>query len=239
MNNAAILLAAGQGTRMQGTTDDKTLSLLGGKPAFLHSVRAFDQSRTVGRLLIVHRDNEQRQLMAKVLADCPPAHLTCAWVLGGARRQDSVLNALNALPADIDFVFIHDAARPLLSPALLQTLLDTARRDQAAAPAQRVSDTIKRSPLPQAGVPAVLEDLPRHELWAIQTPQTFAFGLIREAYRQIDRRGLTITDDTAALAPQHHPVTLIENPNPNPKLTTPADWHYLNTLLCLPPVSPP
>src|SRR5687767_6550703 len=101
---AAILLAAGSGSRMAGTVDDKVLARLAGRPVFAHSAAAFMESAIADLYVIVYRD--QRQMME--LSACAPT--PSVLVRGGRERQDSVINALAALPADIEHVFIHDCA---------------------------------------------------------------------------------------------------------------------------------
>src|SRR5262249_56085997 len=106
----AILLAAGSGSRMAGAVGDKVLAPLAGRPVFAHSVAAFMQSAIADLYVVVYRD--QRQMMELSAYAPTPSVL----VKGGRERQDSVMNALAALPADIEHVFIPDCARPLVRP---------------------------------------------------------------------------------------------------------------------------
>ena len=153
------------------------------------------------------------------------------------------MNALEALPGDIAHVFIHDCARPLVRPEQLVELHKMVRRDAAVVLAHRVTDTIKervarvRPRARSAGVPkAKLRTIDRARLWAMETPQVFARGLIAGAYARVKARGRTVTDDAAAIEQAGHPIALLENPHPNPKLTTPADLAYLEFLLSQSPV---
>ena len=220
IRTAVILLAAGRGTRMGGTVADKILAPLAGRPVFAHSAAAFVASGVADLFVIVHRDPRQLLTLA---AHAPTPAL---FVRGGRQRQDSVTAALAALPPDITHVFIHDCARPLVRPAQLRALLPLARRTHAAVLAHRVTDTIKEK-LTGSRVRTV----PRDHLWAMETPQVFARDLIARAYARVGAKGLRVTDDAQAVESLPHPVALLENPHPNPKLTTPADLAWCEFLL--------
>lgn len=217
---AAILLAAGSGSRMQGAVADKVLAPLAGRPVFAHSAAAFMQSAIADLYVVVYRD--QRQMMELSAYTPTPSVL----VHGGRERQDSVMHALAALPADIEHVFIHDCARPLIRPEQLVALHKIVRREHAVVLAHRVTDTIK-----EHRDDAHLRTLERARLWAMETPQVFSRDLIARAYQRVAARGLHITDDAQAVEQLGHPIALLENAHPNPKLTTPADLEYLEFLL--------
>ena len=135
---AVILLAAGRGARMDGAVTDKVLAPLAGRPVFVHSVAAFMASSIADFYVVVYRDARQ---MTELLAYAPTPS---ALVQGGRERQDSVMNALAALPGDISHVFIHDCARPLVRPEQLVALHKIVRREGAVVLAHRVTDTIKQ-----------------------------------------------------------------------------------------------
>lgn len=225
---AAIFLAAGSGSRMNGAVDDKILALLAGRPVIAYSAAAFMQSAIADLYVIVYRD--QRQMMELSAYAPTPSVL----VHGGRERQESVMNALAALPADIAHVFIHDCARPLIQPEQLVALHKIVRRELAVVLAHRVTDTIKEhivSSKRNGAEHVRLRTIDRSRLWAMETPQVFARDLITRAYARVQARGLHITDDAQAVEQLGHPIALLENPHPNPKLTTPADFRYLEFLL--------
>jgi 2-C-methyl-D-erythritol 4-phosphate cytidylyltransferase len=217
---AAILLAAGSGSRMQGSVGDKVLAPLAGRPVFAWSAAAFMQSAIADLYVVVYRD--QRQMMELSAYAPTPSVL----VQGGRERQDSVARALAALPADIEYVFIHDCARPLIRPEQLVALHKIVRKESAVVLAHRVTDTIK-----EHRDDARLRTLPRSRLWAMETPQVFARELVTRAYARVAAGRHAITDDAQAVERLGHPIALLENPHPNPKLTTPADLPYLEFLL--------
>jgi 2-C-methyl-D-erythritol 4-phosphate cytidylyltransferase len=225
---AVILLAAGSGSRMAGAVNDKVLAPLAGRPVFGHSAAAFMQSAIADLYVVVYRD--QRQMLELAALAPTPSVL----IHGGRERQDSVANALAALPADIAHVFIHDCARPLIRPEQLVALHKIVRREQAVVLAHRITDTIKEHIVrrgPGRGEDARLRTLDRTRLWGMETPQVFARELIVRAYDRVTARGLRITDDAQAVEMLGLPVALLENTTPNPKLTTPADLAYVEFLL--------
>lgn len=217
---AAILLAAGSSRRMTGAVPDKVLAPLAGKPVFAHSVSSFYRSGVVDFFVVTYRD--QRQLV-ELSAYAPTPTL---FVRGGAERQDSVVAALAELPEDVAYVFIHDCARPLVRPEQLAALHKIVRREDAVVLAHRVTDTIK-----EHRGEGHLRDLVRDRLWAMETPQVFARDLVVRGYAKAAAAGRRLTDDAAAVELLRHPVALLENPHPNPKLTLPRDLAYAEFLL--------
>ncbi len=230
MSSTAILLAAGSGSRMQGSVADKVLTPLHGIPVFIHSVRAFLEAEMVDHFTIVYRDEPQRQALSIALKAINLKGKAVSWALGGQQRQDSVTNALAVQAPSCAYVFIHDCARPLINVSALQALDAAVRRDGAAVLAHPVIDTIKRIPDSEQTEQVALEDLDRNRLWAMETPQAFRFDDIDTAYKYVREHRLQITDDTAAAATIGQATTLVHNPSPNPKITTPADLHYAEWL---------
>jgi len=217
---AAIFLAAGSSSRMQGAVADKILAPLAGRPVFSYSAAAFMQSAVADLYVVVYRD--QRQMMELSAYAPTPSVL----VRGGRERQDSVMQALAALPSDIQHVFIHDCARPLVRPEQLVALHKIVRQEQAVVLAHRVTDTIK-----EHRDDGHLRTLNRPRLWAMETPQVFSRDLICRAYERVMTRGRRITDDAQAVEQLGHPIALLENTHPNTKLTAPADLAWLEHLL--------
>ncbi len=205
---------------MAGAVPDKVLAPLAGRPVFAHSAAAFAASGVADLYVVVYRDRAQ---MTALSAFAPTPSLL---VKGGRERQDSVTAALDALPGDIGHVFIHDCARPLIRAEQLVALHKIVRREQAVVLAHRVTDSVKER---RAG--GRLRTVDRSRLWAMETPQVFSKALIGRAYDRVRSRALRVTDDAAAVELLGHPVGLLENAHPNPKLTTPQDLAYLEFLL--------
>ena len=221
-----IILAAGSGSRMQGDVADKMLAPLNDLPVICYSVQAFLASGCIQGLTIVYRDEPQKTDLEAALRQIDLNGLAVHWVQGGQRRQDSVYKALSNQPKACSFVFIHDGARPLVTKEAIRKLHATALRDHAATLAHPVTDTIKRIPDAMELAKSPLEDLDRSRLWAVETPQAFAFDLILKAYEYVNREGLEITDDTAAISALGIGTTLVPNATVNIKITHPEDLDY-------------
>ena len=225
-----IILAAGSGKRMAGVAADKLLLPLNGKNAWLYGWESIESSGIADAYWVVYRDSEQRVALESSLAQLAISK-PIEWVVGGAERMDSVYAALEVIPAAFEWVFIHDAARPLIHCESILALQQAVIANDAAVLAKRPKDTLKRIPLAVADQQAChLEDLDRSRLWAVETPQAFRRELIAGAYRKVREKGIAITDDTAALEVISHPVAVVENRFPNPKLTTPDDIPLLSAL---------
>ncbi|MEZ5277478.1 MAG: 2-C-methyl-D-erythritol 4-phosphate cytidylyltransferase [Opitutaceae bacterium] len=228
----AVLLAGGSGTRMAGRVDDKILAPLAGSNAFTLVLRAFRDSGVARHIVVAYRDEAQQAVLKSIVETELGGSIPVAWVPGGIRRQDSVWNALQALDGSTTHVFIHDCARPLIQPGQLRHLLEVVCADGAVCLARRVTDTIKRSPADHPDLRHMrLEDVPRDRLWAMETPQVFDRHLIVDAYHLMLEAGQFVTDDAAAVEAFGHPVSLIENDQPNLKITRPDDLDLVEILL--------
>ncbi len=229
---AALLLCGGSGARMLGLVDDKVLAPLAGKPVFAHSFDTFKRSGLVDTMVFVCRDDAQEKSIKSILADMNCTGLTIQWARGGKERQDSVFNGLSELSLLVEYVFIHDCARPLVRQESLAELHARVIEDKAVVLAHRVTDTIKKVPATKRTLRLrKLQDVPRSSLWGMETPQVFERELILEAYRRLRYDNKIVTDDTAAARLDGHKISLVENTHPNPKLTHPEDFGYVEYLL--------
>jgi 2-C-methyl-D-erythritol 4-phosphate cytidylyltransferase len=222
--NIAIIVAAGIGKRM-GPNRDKLFLEAAGQPVIAHTWRQFETARRIDEIILVVRDGLQDDFtaLARKCGFDKPFQI----VAGGAERQDSVWNGLQAAPAATQLAAIHDGARPCVTHALIHATLDAAAEIGAAVAACKVTDTIK-----EAGEHAlVARTVDRTHLWAVQTPQTFRREVIGRAITAARERGLILTDDTAACELIGQPVKLVDSPAPNPKVTVPADLPYVELLL--------
>jgi 2-C-methyl-D-erythritol 4-phosphate cytidylyltransferase len=220
--NAAILVAAGKGARM-GT--DKLWLEIAGRPVVAHTWKNFNDAKCVDEIILVVRDGTQKnflELAAKFHFQKP-----FRIVAGGAERQDSVWNGLEALSPKTEIVAIHDAARPCVTEELIAATIKAARETGAAVAAQAVTDTVKES----GDGKTILRTLDRSKLWSVQTPQTFRVEIIRRAISAARQKNLVFTDDTAACELIGQPVQLVPGATPNPKVTVPGDLPFIETLL--------
>ena len=200
--NSAILVAAGKGTRM-GAGVDKLFLKVAGRPVIAHTWQRFEDAKCISEIILVVREGRQRkfkELAAKFRFKKP-----FRIVIGGAERQDSVWNGLEALSASAEVVAIHDAARPCVSEELIVATIEAARDTGAAVAAQPVTDTIKES----ADGRLIERTLDRSKLWSVQTPQTFRVAVIRRAISAAREKNLVLTDDTAACELISQPIRLV------------------------------
>ncbi len=221
---AAIIVAAGQGTRM-GPNVDKLFLEVAGKPVVAHTWARFDALDEIGEIVLVVRAGMEVEF--RRLATDHGMKKPFRLVAGGKERQDSVWNGLQALSPAVEIVAIQDGARPCTSVVQIRETIAAAREHGAAVSAQRVTDTIKES----ADGKTVSGHLDRSRLWAVQTPQTFRMTVIRKALGRVREQGLLVTDDTAACELIGQRVHLVESVAPNPKVTVPADLPYVELLL--------
>lgn len=219
---SAIIVAAGRGTRM-GPDIDKLFLEVAGRPVVAHTWLRFDRSPEIDELVLVVRSG----LEASVKDIGNALSLTKPWrtVPGGPERQDSVWNGLQAVSCDL--VAIQDGARPCTTDQVIRDTLAAARDTGAAVAAQRVTDTIKES---EDGS-LITRNIDRARLWSVQTPQCFRLEVIRKALEAVRRKGIVVTDDTAACELIGQPVELVPTSTPNPKVTIPADLPYIDLLL--------
>lgn len=210
IRTAAVIVAAGRGTRA-GAGIPKQWRPLAGKPVLDHTVAAF-----VGRVdrivVVVHPDDRDLAL-----------HYGVDVVHGAATRAGSVRNALEWLEGiGCDQVLIHDAARPLVTAAVIDAVLDGLKTHVGAAPAIPVTDALWRGQTTVSGT----ED--RTELWRAQTPQGFRFAEILAAHRAHDG---SAADDVEVARDAGHLVAIVAGDENNIKLTYPADFARAETIL--------
>ena len=211
----AIMVAAGNSRRMGF---DKLTADLAGKPVAAHSLLAFEACPRVERIVLVTRDDRRAEFeaMGRQFGITKLASV----VAGGAERHLSVWNGIQAAEAKPkDYLAVHDAARPLITPAAIETCLTAAERHGAAACATPVADTLKRADA--AG--SVIGSVDRDHLWAMQTPQIFLSSILERAYRQVLRTETRVTDEVSAVQRLGVSVFLTPIDEPNFKITVPRD----------------
>jgi 2-C-methyl-D-erythritol 4-phosphate cytidylyltransferase / 2-C-methyl-D-erythritol 2,4-cyclodiphosphate synthase len=209
-----VIVAAGRGERFGGGLP-KQLRHLGGRSLLQRSVAVFERRTDVEALVVV--------LPPELVADGPalvgsPSR-PCRFVAGGLRRQDSVRLGVEALPAEIDVVLIHDAARPFADDALVERVIRGVGDVGAAVPALAARDTVKRR---RPGTSVVAETIPRTEIWLAQTPQGFRRAIIEEAVA-LGMDDESVTDEAMLAEQLGHPVAIVEGSERNVKITTAGD----------------
>lgn len=217
-----LIVAAGQGRRL-GAKLPKPYLPLAGRPLLGWALEAFQRCPAIdGVQLVVAADMTER---AQGLVRQLGLGKVRGVVAGGAERPESVQRGLAALPARCGLVAIHDGARPLVRPSLIERVVAAARESGAAIPALAVRDTVKRG---AGGVVAATED--RAGLHLAQTPQVFALELIRRAYAEASGVG-GATDDAQLVERLGHPVSLVPGDPENIKVTLAEDVALAERLL--------
>ncbi|HAZ31789.1 MAG TPA: bifunctional 2-C-methyl-D-erythritol 4-phosphate cytidylyltransferase/2-C-methyl-D-erythritol 2,4-cyclodiphosphate synthase [Dehalococcoidia bacterium] len=215
----AVIAAAGQSKRMSGV--NKVFAELGGSPLLARVLDTFQECPVVDEIvLILGEKNLERGRELVSSHRWPKITAIC---LGGERRQDSVKKGLQRL-RDCRWVVIHDGARPLVTPDLIERGLAEARESGAAVAAVPVKDTIKR--VSRDGF--VQETPERDTLWAIQTPQIFLFDLIFQAHQEITE---DVSDDAMMAERLGHGVKIYMGSYENIKVTTPEDLALAEVIL--------
>lgn len=228
-----LLLAAGQGNRLASATGGLAKQFLDwkGAPLYWESALVFSRCARVDGLVFVFPEaciDEERERVAGLMRN---ASLGIPWkvVAGGALRQDSVRNGLAALPGDCMEILIHDAARPFVSPVLVNRILDGLHGEAsgecvaACIPGIPVVDTIKVMDEEKK----VVATPDRKHLMAVQTPQGFSLAFLRAAHQRAEEEGWVVTDDASLLELCGHAVHVAEGEAGNKKITTPEDLEML------------
>ncbi len=221
---AAVIVAGGRSARM-GKGVDKLFLKLGDVPVIAHTLMKFQNCQAVKHINLVVRA-DARGSFQTVIRDYRISKVRQV-VIGGAERQNSVWNGLQALPVGIDCVLIHVGARPWVSESLIMQTIQSAREFGSGIAACKIADTIKE--VDEEG--RILSTVPRERLWAVQTPQAFRYELIMRAYRSVIERGARVTDDASAVELLGEPVRIVESLPTNLKVTTPADVDIASVLL--------
>lgn len=223
----AVVLAAGQGRRMN-TQIQKQYLLLAGKPVLYYSLKAFEKSN-ITRVILVTGEEEIEYCRREIVEKFGFRKVERI-VAGGMERYHSVYEGLKAAKGS-DYVLIHDGARPFLTEEIIERTLTGAREYGACIAGMPVKDTIKI--VDEDGM--VIKTPKRSSLWQIQTPQTFSYPLIYHAYQELLEQekqgaGITVTDDAMVLEAScafretgHRQVKLVEGAYENIKITTPSD----------------
>lgn len=212
----AIIVAAGQGSRM-GTKINKQYLMLLDKPVLAHTIETFEKHPLIDGIIVITRQEEINFCRDNVILPyC--YHKVIEVIAGGKERQDSVYLGLKALPFLCETVVVHDGARPLITPKIIEDAIIAGRKEGAAVVAVPVKDTVKRE---KGGY--VTETIPRKEIWAVQTPQVFDRMTIQKAYQSAYDEGYYGTDDASLVERLGKPVKIVLGSYENIKITTPED----------------
>ena len=228
---AAIVLAAGRGSRMKSKIQKQYL-LLKGKPVLYYSLKAFEES-FIDEIILVTGEEEIEYCRKEIVEKygfTKVSHI----VAGGKERYHSVFCGLQEL-TDCDYVFIHDGARPFVTEQILERAYETVQKEHACVVGMPVKDTIKL-----ADENGFAKETPRRDLlWMIQTPQVFSYALVKTAYasflereQELLAQGIKMTDDAMVVETfTDTGIRLVEGSYENIKITTPEDLRIAEALL--------
>lgn len=219
MYNVAVILGAGNGTRM-GIDKSKMLLEIGGKTVIERSVAAFSDMPEIDEIIVVCRECDV-DLFSQLITD-----EDVSFVIGGETRQQSVMNAVETID-ECDYIIIHDGARPLVTQKAIINTLDKAQECRAAATGVTVKDTIK---VVDDNL-AIVDTPDRSRLISIQTPQIFDFGLYKEALKKAQADSKDYTDDCQLVENLGTKVYAVQGDYDNIKITTKSDIPLAENIL--------
>ncbi|HEX3869811.1 MAG TPA: 2-C-methyl-D-erythritol 4-phosphate cytidylyltransferase [Pirellulales bacterium] len=212
---AVILPAAGKSSRFRDKHYKKPFVTMANRAVWLHSAERFLNRTDVKQVLIVVAPEDREEFNSRFAANVMILGIDV--VAGGAQRADSIQNALTRVKDEIDFVAVHDAARPLIADEWINRVFEAAERHDAAILATPVESTVKRV----GPNNMIAETMPREGLWLAQTPQVFRRKLLVDAYAR--RAGFDATDDAQLVERLGHKVAVVAGSPVNMKITTQED----------------
>ena len=215
MSVLAIIPAAGSGLRMGGTTPKQFLSLEG-IPIFIHTLRKFAASEAIDEIFLGVRPEETDRALSEVAKERFAKNVRL--LEGGASRQETVARCLDQASADTDVVVVHDAVRPFVELAMIDQIVDAARKHGGAILGIPSVDTVKK-----VERQTILGTVPRERIVLAQTPQAFRFTILRQAFDRALAEGYAGTDESSLVEHDGQKVTVLMGSDRNIKITKPSD----------------
>jgi len=222
---SAVVPAGGCGERMVSNVPKQFLTL-GAVPLLVHALQSFESSSIITEIILVVPEEDCAYCRDHILPIYGLKKISRI-VGGGRRRQDSVLNGVQATNQNSDIVVIHDAARPFVTEKMIIDVIKAARKHGAAIAAVPLRDTVKRV----SGDGLINETLSREELWAAQTPQAFQREILLRAHEQGKADGVDATDDAFLVERMGLSVSIVEGSSRNIKVTRPEDLQMGQAIL--------
>lgn len=220
----ALIAAAGNGSRMKIDKNKQYLEI-DGKPVLARTIQVFEDCESIDEIVIVVSYDNIVQCK-KEIVDVYGFSKVKLIASGGETRQKSVYNGLLQVNPACSIILIHDGARPFVSRDSIINSIKAANEYGGACVAVPVKDTIKR-----AGADGFIEKtIDRNSLWSIQTPQTFRYSLIMDAYERAEQEGFEATDDAMVLERIGHRVKIVDGSYYNIKITTFEDIQIANAI---------
>ena len=226
--SAAIVLAAGKGSRMETAVQKQYLEI-DGKPVLYYSLETFEHSDVIDEVILVVGEG-QKDYCKQEIVEKYGFQKVSRIIYGGKERYESVYLGLKSMEmSNADYVFIHDGARPFVDEEMIVRTFEAVEMCRACVVGMPSKDTIKRVDAQNV----VVETPERAYLWQVQTPQVFEYPLIKEAYYELmEKEEIQVTDDAMVLESiKGIPVTLVEGSYENIKITTPEDLYVAEAFL--------
>lgn len=224
MKVAAIVPAAGRGKRINSKAQKPYIELCG-KPIIAHTLLKLSRTRSIAEIIVAVNRKNVNKVRRDVIARFKIKKTKV--VAGGKERKDSVFNALKNVSRDVDYILIHDCARPLVTDKIIVASLKTAQRFGASVAAVPVKPTLKR--IGKNGRISCTPD--RRNFWEAQTPQVFKKDLLERAYKRLGRVGASVTDDSMLVERIGVKPKIVLGSYSNIKITTQEDL-ALARILC-------
>nr|WP_317333789.1 2-C-methyl-D-erythritol 4-phosphate cytidylyltransferase [uncultured Romboutsia sp.] len=222
--NGVVIVAAGTGSRMNMGINKQFIKLEG-KEIIAYTIEKFYNNSNIEDIVVVVKENESEFFKKEILGKYNFRNIKIAY--GGKERQDSVYNGLKLLDEKCDIVLIHDGARPFISDKIIDNCIEKAKEHKAIVVGVPVKDTIKVIDNDKN----IVDTPNRSVLWAVQTPQTFDYNILIDAYKDAFKNGFYGTDDAMLVERVGYKVKVVEGSYNNIKITTQEDLNVGSQIL--------
>ena len=214
--NGVVIVAAGTGSRMNMGINKQFIKLEG-KEIIAYTIEKFYNNSNIEDIVVVVKEDESEFFKKEILDKYNFKNIKIAY--GGKERQDSVYNGLKSLDKKCDIVLIHDGARPFVSDKIIYNCIEEVKEHKAIVVGVPVKDTIKVIDNDKN----IVDTPNRSVLWAVQTPQTFDYNILIDAYKDAFKSGFYGTDDAMLVERIGYKVKMVEGSYNNIKITTKED----------------
>lgn len=222
--NGVVIVAAGTGSRMNMGINKQFIKLEG-KEIIAYTIEKFYNNSNIEDIVVVVKEDESEFFKKEILDKYNFKNVKIAY--GGKERQDSVYNGLKLLDEKCDVVLIHDGARPFVSDKIIDKSIDEAKEHKAIVVGVPVKDTIKVIDNDKN----IVDTPNRSVLWAVQTPQTFDYNILIDAYKDAFKNKFYGTDDAMLVERIGYKVKMLEGSYNNIKITTQEDLNIGSQIL--------
>lgn len=222
--NGVVIVAAGTGSRMNMGINKQFIKLEG-KEIIAYTIEKFYNNSNIEDIVVVVKEDESEFFKKEILGKYNFRNIKIAY--GGKERQDSVYNGLKLLDEKCDIVLIHDGARPFISDKIIDNCIEKAKEHKAIVVGVPVKDTIKVIDNDKN----IVDTPNRSVLWAVQTPQTFDYNILIDAYKDAFKNGFYGTDDAMLVERVGYKVKVVEGSYNNIKITTQEDLNVGSQIL--------